>query len=183
MRSSLPLLALCAAVATGCSSDGPLGGNRNAPDEFAILTKPPLTVPPDYALRPPRPGETRPEELSTSERTQQLILGDTSSAPPSNGELALIQAAGAVEVDPSIRAILAAENGGRVDKDDSLANRLLFWQYNNGEVDDSAAPLIVDDREAWMDQRQRSIEAITGPGASVTIATDERGVLALPGVK
>ncbi|MEM9840602.1 MAG: DUF3035 domain-containing protein [Pseudomonadota bacterium] len=182
MKKSLLLVSALSLVAA-CSSNGNPGGNRNAPDEFAILTKPPLTVPPDYALRPPKPGETRPEELSTSERTQQLLMGDREAAPPTNGELALIQQAGAVDVDPSIRAILAAENGGRADKDASLSNRLLFWKYSNGQVDDSAAKLVVEDREGWFDQRQRSIESITGTGGEVTIATDNRNVLALPGVQ
>ncbi|GGY54156.1 DUF3035 domain-containing protein [Parvularcula lutaonensis] len=178
----LSLLALSAAALAACSSAGPLA-NRNAPDEFAVITKPPLTVPPDYALRPPRPGETRPEELSTTQRTQQLLLGDTSSEPPSSGELALIAQIGALDVDPSIRAILAAENGGRVEKSESLTNRLLFWNFRDGEVDDSAAPLVVEDREAWLEQRRQSIDSVTGPGATVTIARDERGVLRLPGVR
>ncbi|MEM1380144.1 MAG: DUF3035 domain-containing protein [Pseudomonadota bacterium] len=182
MRCSF-LLASSALLLAACASGGPSGGNRNAPDEFAVLTKPPLTVPPDYALRPPRPGETRPQELSTSERTQQLLLGDQTKAPPSNGELAFIQLVGAVNVDPSIRAILAAENGGQADKDASLSNRLIFWRYNNGAVDDSAAPLVVDDREAWFAQRQRSVDSVTGVGASVTIASDDKNVLALPGVQ
>lgn len=180
MRNIL-VLTLAAVAVTACSGN-PIG-NRNAPDEFAILTKPPLTVPPDYALQPPRPGDTRPEELSTTQRTQQLLLGDTDFAPPSNGELALIQAAGAVDVDPSIRVILAAENGGRVDKDASLTNRLLFWNFVGGEVDDSEAPLVVDDPDAWFEQRHESIESVTGVGGVVIIEQEGRGALRLPGVR
>lgn len=181
MRKLLILAASTALLAACGSTPGP--GNRNAPDEFAILTKPPLTVPPDYALRPPKPGETRPEELSTSQRSQQLLTGDERYDAPSNGELALIQAVGALDVDPSIRAILNAENGGQADKDASLSNRLVFWGFNGDEIDDSRAPLQVDDREGWLEQRRNSVEAVTGPGADVTIATDQRGVLRLPGVR
>jgi hypothetical protein len=180
MRRQLVLLS-SAALMAACSS-GPLG-DRNAPDEFAVITKPPLTVPPDYALEPPRPGETRPEELSTTQRTQQLLLGDQSSEPPSNGELALVSAVGALDVDPSIRAILAAENGGRAEKSDSLTTRLLFWDFNGGEIDDSRAPLVVDDREDWLEARRRSIASVTGEDSGVVIATDDRGILQLPGVK
>ena len=156
-------------------------GGKNAPDEFMISTKAPLTVPPDYALRPPRPGETRPQEKSTSDRAREVMLGDTSAAPPSRGELALIQSAGAMETDSNIRAILAAENGGRAEKDASLANRILFWRVEGDEIDDSVAPLQVDDEAAWMAQRKESIEAVTG-GQTVTIAKDDKGVLNLPGV-
>jgi len=182
MRTLL-LLASAALAVSACSSTGPGQAKTFAPDEFSVVTKPPLSVPPDYSLRPPKPGETRPDELTTTERTEQLLLGDTSATPPSNGELAFVQSAGALEVDPSIRAILDAENGGRVEKDESLANRLMFWNYDNGEVDDSAAPLVVEDREGWLEQRRKSIESVTGPGATVTIAEDKRGILRLPGVQ
>lgn len=182
MRTVRVFALTVAAVLSACSSSGP-GANRNAPDEFAVLTKPPLTVPPDYALRPPKPGETRPEELSTTERTEQILRGDPSAPPPSTGELLFIQQVGAIEVDPSIRPLLDAENGGRATKEGSLATRLLFWRYRGKEVDDSAAPLVVDDREAWFEQRQKSIDAVVGPGAEVEIAKDDKGVLRLPGVR
>ena len=173
-------LAMGAAL-TACSSSAGLG-NRNAPDEFAIVTKAPLVVPPDYALRPPRPGETRPQEMSSADRARQLMMGDATAAPPSRGELALIQDAGALETDQNIRAILAAENGGQASKDASLANRILFWQVDGDAIDDSAAPLQVEDEAAWMEQRRKSIENVTG-GATVTIAKDDEGVLRLPGVR
>ena len=170
LSALLPALALAACA-----------GGKSAPDEFMISTKAPLTVPPDYALRPPRPGETRPQELSTTDRARQVMLGDASAAPPSRGELALIQAAGAMDTDGNIRAILAAENGGRAEKDASLANRILFWQVSGDEIDDARAPLQVEDEAAWMAQRRESIEAVTG-GGRVTIAGDDEGVLNLPGV-
>ena len=170
LLSTLGVLALAACA-----------GGKSAPDEFMISTKAPLTVPPDYALRPPRPGETRPQEKSTSDRAREVMMGDASAAPPSRGELALIQTAGAMETDRNIRAILAAENGGRAGKDASLANRILFWRVNGDEIDDTVAPLQVEDEAAWMNQRRESIESVTG-GEPVTIAKDGRGVLNLPGV-
>lgn len=179
MRHILLIAAATAAIAA-CSSDP---NRRSSPDEFAILTKPPLTVPPDYALKPPRPGETRPEELTTTERTQQLLLGDRSAAPPSSAELAFIQRVGALNVDPSIRAILDAENGGQAEKEASLANRLLFWEVRNGDIVDTEAPLIVEDREAWLNERRRSIEDVIGTEGEVVIDTNDKGVLALPGVR
>ncbi|MFN0024325.1 MAG: DUF3035 domain-containing protein [Parvularculaceae bacterium] len=175
-------LALGAVVAAGgCAGLGKaLGNGKNAPDEFAIATKAPLVVPPDYSLRPPRPGETRPQELTPSERARQVLLGDTASAPPSGGEQALLQKAGALGADANIRAVLSAENGGRAEKDRSLANQLMFWKFVDGKVDDSAAPLRVDDPAAWHAERKEAIEAITGEGAEVVIKSDD--ALSLPGI-
>lgn len=170
------LLASLGVLALGACANG-----KSAPDEFMISTKAPLTVPPDYALRPPRPGETRPQEKSTNDRAREVMLGDTAAAPPSRGELALIQTAGALETDTNIRAILAAENGGRAEKDSSLANMIMFWQVKDGEIDDTNAPLQVEDEAAWMAQRRESIESVTG-GEAVVIGKDDQGVLNLPGV-
>ncbi len=180
-RAIFALAALGVAV-SGCAGAGKaLGGGKNPPDEFAVVTKAPLTLPPDYALRPPRPGETRPQEKSPSERAQQLMIGDASTAAPTNGELALIQSAGALDVDPNIRDILNAENGGWAEKDASLANRVLFWRVNNGRIDDSEAPLRVEDPEEWLAGRRKSIENVTA-GEEVVIEKDNK-ILNLPGVR
>lgn len=174
-------LAVAASALSSCAGMGKaLGGGKNPPDEFAIATKAPLVVPPDYALRPPKPGETRPQELSPSERARQVLLGDVSSAPPTSGEQMLLQGAGATVADPNIRSILAAENGGRDEKDRSFANQLMFWKFVDGKVDDTAAPLKVDDPAAWHAERKRAIENVTGEGAKVVIKNDD--ALALPGV-
>ena len=181
IRAILTLAAATMAV-TGCASvNKAMGGGKNPPDEFAIVTKAPLTLPPDYALRPPRPGESRPQEKSPSERARQLMLGDETAAAPTNGELAFVQEAGALSVDPNIRAILAAENGGWAEKDSSLANRVLFWQVKDGAIDDEMAPLRVDDPEAWPAGRRKSIENVTG-GEEVVISKDNK-ILNLPGVR
>jgi len=180
LRTGLALV-LAAAALSGCAGMGKaLGGGKNPPDEFAIATKAPLVVPPDYALRPPKPGESRPQELSPSERAKQVLLGDVSSAPPTAGEQLLLQGAGATVADPNIRAILSAENGGRADKDRSFANQLMFWKFFDGKVDDSAAPLRVDDAEAWHAARKSAVDAVIGEGAKVKIKNDD--ALLLPGV-
>jgi len=175
-------LALGAVVAAGgCAGLGKaLGNGKNPPDEFAIATKAPLVVPPDYSLRPPKPGETRPQELTPSERARQVLLGDSNAAAPTSGERQLLQQAGALSADQNIRAVLAAEGGGRAEKDRSFANQLMFWKFVDGKVDDSAAPLRVDDPAAWHAERQRVIEAVTGEGGKVIIKSDE--ALTLPGI-
>ncbi|MHA7872118.1 MAG: DUF3035 domain-containing protein [Hyphococcus sp.] len=179
-RGSLMCLALLMATATGGCGINRAFGNKQAPDEFAIAKKAPLVVPPDFALAPPRPGESRPQELSPSERAQQVLLGDANAAPPTAGEQLLLQKAGALGVDPGIRNLLNAENGGRADKDRSLANQLLFWQFDGDEVDDSAAPLRVDDPEEWFASRQRTIDRAIGEDAQVEI--NKSKTLNLPGV-
>ena len=185
MTNNFPFrLALAAAGASlclsGCGIGKAVGGGKNPPDEFAIATKAPLVVPPDYALRPPKPGETRPQELSPSERAQQVLLGDTNAAPPTQGEQLLLHKAGALAADANIRSVLGAENGGRADKERSLANQLIFWNFDGDKVDDSAAPLQVDDADEWLEQRRETIKKVVGEEAEVEIRSTK--ALELPGV-
>lgn len=175
-------LVLIAAMSSGCAGFGrALGGGKNPPDEFAITTKAPLVVPPDYALRPPKPGESRPDELSASERARQVLMGDATSVPPTPGEQQLLKKANAMTADPSIRAILDAENGDRADKDRSLANQLMFWKFVDGKVDDAAAPLKVENPEEWMAEREAAIKTVIGENSKVVIKRDE-DTLSLPGI-
>ncbi len=168
------------AVATGGCGIGKAVGGKNSPDEFAIATKAPLVVPPDYALRPPKPGESRPQELSPSERAQQVLLGDSTAAPPTAGEQMLLRKANALGSDGGIRSVLDAENGGRGEQDRSLANQLMFWKFMDGKVDDTAAPLRVDNPEEWMAARDEAIKAVLGEEGKVEIKSSKS--LGLPGV-
>lgn len=171
-------LVLTAMTAGGCAA---LGSGKNPPDEFAVTTKAPLVVPPDYALRPPKPGEARPEELSASERARRVLLGDGTGSAPTPGEQQILRKSNALNADPNIRAILDSEGGDRAEKDRSFANQLMFWKFVDGKVDDSAAPLRVDDPEGWMAERQASIDKAIGEDQKVVIKRDEK-TLKLPGI-
>lgn len=173
--------ALIAVFTGGCAGFGRVvGGGKNPPDEFAVTTKAPLVVPPDYALRPPKPGETRPEELSPSDRARQVLMGAAGAEPPTPGEQYILRKANALTADPNIRNLLNAETGGRGEKDRSFANQLIFWKFVDGKVDDSAAPLKVDNPEEWWAAREKSIATAIGEGTTVTIKRDES--LGLPGI-
>ena len=52
------------------------------PDEFRVVTKAPLVVPPDYALRPPAPGEPRPQELQPESAARTALLGQREAERP-----------------------------------------------------------------------------------------------------
>ena len=103
------------------------------------------------------------------------------AAAPSPGEQALLQKANVLASDPNIRSVLGAENGGHSDKERSFANQLMFWKFVDGKVDDTAAPLRVEDPEAWMAERKTAIEAVTGENSTVVIKADK--ALLLPGIR
>ena len=52
-----------------------LGMGKRSPDEFAVVSRAPLILPPDYGLRPPRPGRSRPGVDTPSERARASLTG------------------------------------------------------------------------------------------------------------
>jgi hypothetical protein len=50
-----------------------IGLERTSPDEFAVESRAPLTMPPDFELRPPQPGAARPQEKSAGQEARQVL--------------------------------------------------------------------------------------------------------------
>ncbi len=128
------LLGAGAAALSACSSSlsETLGYGKEAPDEFAIVTKAPLVIPPDYSLRPPRPGAPSPRETAPSTLAQSALLGAGSvgqtTSSPSAGELALLSNAGALNADPAVRDLIDDETRALKQKDERFLDEVLFWQ-------------------------------------------------------
>lgn len=133
MYKTLTLIS-SAALLTACAG-GPRdpGINDAQQDEFRVVTKAPLTVPPDYSLRPPPAGQAQPAEVAP-DRAVVTAFGTTIGQDASPGERALVAAAGANAVSPVIRAQVDYEEAGMIRKDRSFADRVLFWR-----PDDEAA--------------------------------------------
>jgi hypothetical protein len=118
---------------TGCSGDveRTLGLTREAPDEFTVETRAPLSIPPDYTLQPPQPGARRPQELTPQQAAEAALApGAALGAPPpgadSSGQEALVAAAGAPP-PADVRQKLAAEQ--HLDEPhQGLTASLMFWK-------------------------------------------------------
>lgn len=111
------LLAFGASVTACGGTRSALGLDKNSPDEFAVVRTQPLVVPPDFSLRPPRPGEKRPEDLSTqAQAIAALFPGRTSLPPLSAGERALLEQAGASRIGPEIRSDISSRTNIVADK-------------------------------------------------------------------
>lgn len=114
---------------SGCQSAGKaLGITKVTPDEFRVVTKAPLTVPPDYSLRPPTPGEPRPQELQPESAARTALLGIRASQERDQGEKLFVARAGADKADPLVRYVVDDEFGDLAHKDSSFADRVLFWR-------------------------------------------------------
>lgn len=132
---ALALLA-CAVTLGGCSNSlSETGGLRkaigltaNPPDEFMVVSKAPLIMPPDIQLRPPRHGaapigQSDPRAVARSSITGGAASGAGSSGG-SAGEQAILARANASAADASVREELMREEG-IVSRDQLPLDRLL----------------------------------------------------------
>ncbi|WP_312690163.1 DUF3035 domain-containing protein, partial [Brevundimonas nasdae] len=101
---SVAVLTLAASAALAVSACGTIkqgvGLTKVVPDEFVTVSTAPLTVPPEYGLRPPAPGQPRPQELAPESAARQILLGQRQGVTRTAGEQAVVTQAGADQADP-----------------------------------------------------------------------------------
>jgi len=126
-------LSLAAVALAGCEGvKDQLGLNPKPPDEFTVVTKAPLSLPPDFSLRPPEPGAARPQEMSARRAARSTVFG-TDGKPaedktPTDGEKALLTLAGATGVDSSIRRTVNQETAQIKADSESFLDTVIFWR-------------------------------------------------------
>lgn len=129
MKRNPLMLSACASLlllGAGCSTvKDQLGLNRRAPDEFAVMSRAPLDIPPDIdniSVPAPRPGAPRPQEPDPAHMARASIFGATdtraASAGISGGDADFLRQVGADKAPANIRHEIEKESEA-----DSLANR------------------------------------------------------------
>jgi Protein of unknown function (DUF3035) len=120
------------------------GLTKQAPDEFAVVTKAPLIIPPNFNLRPPAPGAPPLNQEDPTDSAQAALFNGSDpttvaagmSPKLSLGERMLLATAGAQNTDPAIRAELEADSRrSAAAADQSFTDRML-----NGTLSPSTVP-------------------------------------------
>ena len=162
-----------------------IGLAKQAPDEFAVVTRAPLNIPPKFDLRPPKPGAKRPQKVTPTSKARTILLRKNSlrektektnaaiaSGRFSNGEIAFLQRAGALDADSSIRQIVDKEISVLAEVDNSILRKVIFWR--KGE---KSGVLVDAEKEA---KRLRQVVAEGEPitkGETPVIVRKKKGLL------
>ncbi|MDP3404334.1 MAG: DUF3035 domain-containing protein [Brevundimonas sp.] len=181
---TVSLVAVSALALTACGSmRQSIGLTKVVPDEFVTVSSAPLTVPPEYGLRPPAPGQPRPQELAPESAARQILLGQRQSITRSPGETALVTAAGADRADPLARYVVDDEFGDLAHKEESFANRILFWRRDDASTQ---APTVTQTAQGAVTidaaTEAARLQALTGNRSSIVIAPRRSGGFKLPGL-
>lgn len=122
------LAGLACALLMGCGSGADLketlGLNRQGPDEYRVVPRPPLNVPPEFNLRPPGQESTYVSGKPAQDRAHEAVLGTAPASPataptavtpvtattlPSGADGQFLADAGAGKADPQIRQQLQGD--------------------------------------------------------------------------
>jgi Protein of unknown function (DUF3035) len=177
-------LALAGLSTAGCqNASKALGMEKVTPDEFRVVSKAPLVVPPDYSLRPPAPGEPRPQELQPESAARAALTGQAAAAGRSVGENLLVAKAGGDKSDPLIRFVVDDETGDLAHKDKSFADTVMFWRKGSGASAAAQAGSEAAVQPAPLDAAKASedAKALTGDKA-IVIARKSQTKFKLPGL-
>jgi len=131
-----------------------LGLTKQSPDEFRVVSRAPLTVPPDFSLRPPEPGAPRPQEGTPAQQAERAVFRNSAGQPTvvtqtainpnrSVGEQSLLSAAGAQDAEPNIRLLVDRETNQINAESERFVDLLVFWndQVPAGTIVDPQAEL------------------------------------------
>jgi len=174
------LLALFAVgpVLQGCGEvRSALGYEKQAPDEFAVVARAPLSVPPNFELRAPTPGAGRPQEPSKRDGARHLLVKTpratgSSQASGTQGEGSLRRLLGTDKAEPGIRDIVNRETAAYVYEDEAFIDRLLFWK------DKPTAGVVVDpEKEKKRIQENTALGKDVTEGETPTIKRKRGGLL------
>jgi hypothetical protein len=178
---TLALLAGAALALGGCDSlRNAAGQGKQSPDEFAVVTKAPLVIPPDFNLKPPAPGTAPVNQIEPTQAAQQALFSTADPAtvasqlPPtmSAGERYFLAAANVQNADPSIRQQLASDAHGMRAGDSSFTNDVLFWK--DTPPPPGSAAVDADAEARRVDAARNGSGAAGAPGAAPATAPAPR---------
>lgn len=190
MRDGLRLALLAGAALSliGCETIREAAGvTKEPPDEFAVVTKAPLVIPPDFNLRPPKPGAAPTNQISPTESAQVALFGDgdaeqAAAALPGNfsaEERDVLAKSGGISADPSIRKQIASDEKQMEATNDSFTDELLFSApdpYKGAPLDADAEAQRIDAAKAQGQQiagvSPPAAKAAAKPTDSATISKD-----------
>jgi len=154
---------------SGCSSiKSVFTAQKTVPNEFDVVQNAPLAIPPDFNLRPPKPGAGPTQAVSSTSQAKEAIFraGDQQAELPaaadqrSAGEDQILRNAGAGKAEGDIRDVVNKEASEDRPLNKGFVDRLIFWRSDAKEQN-----------KELLDPAQEAARLSDKSGTSATIAS------------
>jgi hypothetical protein len=186
---------------SGSTVKDTLGLTRSAPDEYRVVSRPPLSVPPQFGLRPPSATELSPGQVPASDQAESLLLGGGSAHGSLNADTAVLpvtrsnagspvkgaqkgpakdmgaadsqflQNAGAASANPRVREELVEERYTRMEQKESAP----WWDVLDWTSDKE--PMVDAKKEAQRIQQNEDEGKPVTEGSTPEIKGRDTGIL------
>lgn len=166
-RKTLLLTGFSVLMLTGCGNvKQELGLTHPPPDEFTVLKRAPLSMPPDYGLRPPQPGMTRPQDTVATDEARTTVFGghaETAQSAPTSSDAILLKDTGGDQASPDIRRAIDREAAAMPAKKKPISEKLLGWAHTS-QPEEPAATVVdpVKESERLKTDRQQGKPVTAG---------------------
>ena len=122
----LSLIALCAPVLAACG----FGYNKNPPDEFNVVRRAPLILPPEFNLRPPSNNQAAPAAKQGAELARLLVRArrKMKNSPMMSSSAYLNKASRGGIYGDGVRNTLESERTGKASETASVIESLVADQ-------------------------------------------------------
>ena len=132
-------LVVCLLVLTGCSEvRQAIGIEKTPPDEFRVRVRAPLSMPPDFGIKAPRPGSPGSQSYAARDVAEQIIIeSDKSRAGKAaqqqikgltRQETTLITRLGGDKVSSDIRRVVETETAAIYESEKGFVESIMFWK-------------------------------------------------------
>jgi len=153
IRWPVVLVVLLVAALGACSAVqdvvDAMQGRGEDNSEFGSPKGQPLSIPPNFNLRPPLGGTGKDDSQTAAQAARQRLVNaspEAAAAPaaaggPSAGEKALLRHIGVASIDPGVRQAVVSENTSLERTERHMADKLLNWRASgpeDGETGDGA---------------------------------------------
>jgi hypothetical protein len=179
VRFALRLVAFggMALMLIGCQSIREAAGvTKEPPDEFAVVTKAPLVIPPEFNLRPPKPGASPTNQVDPTAAAQIAMTNSDpnaiAAAMPKNysdEERFLLAKTGGAAAEHTIRQQIEAENKKMEPSDQSFTDKVLFGASSDDKPVDADA-----EAKRIADAKAQGKTAATPPAANGKPASEKK---------
>lgn len=173
------LLTACVLVSlSACGGESvkeTLGINRSAPDEFRVVSRPPLSIPPQFDLRPPSATAESPTVVPADKQAQSILTGseisETKRRSSSSGSQ-FLKNIGVDEADPSVRETLVKQRIAEQEKQSDSG-----WFSLLSSRKDKNATLVDAKSEAERIQKNKEANKPITEGETPQVKEKDRGII------
>ncbi len=139
----------CLLLATACTGNSVremVGIDSRAPDEFRVVSRPPLSVPPQFNLRPPAVGDGA-NPYATDRKAEALITGNAVETPQSGQTFTLKSGDAQTAVQPVAQSPVSGMAG-------SSAESQLLLNAGANNVDPTVRQTLIEEKYVRQEEKQ-----------------------------